>query len=394
MGMSSAGTVRKGWVGDWLGMNEIACRAAVLVGLLGLLGGTRGLEAQSLLDRPPNLSGTWVGTPGTIYFNFMHRFASSGSPESKVTNTPTFLMSASLPAALMVGARYASNSVLVSAIPNEWELFGRYAPVAQRDGAPVDVSATAGYNTAAESFDGEITVARRFGRLRLLAAGRGFSNFARADAAKWAVAGGATVALTQFVALAADVATLIDRADDEEIAWGAGLHVQIPYTPHTLSLHYSNVYTTTLEGASAGAPRGRWGFEFTVPFTISRYLGRRPAVAATEAARREPGTGGEIEVTMTNQLAFEPVTLRVRPGETVVWRNTSDVVHTVTADPEKVAARANVQLPEGAAPFDSGDMAPGAEFRHTFTVPGEYRYVCVPHEIAGRMLGVVIVEEE
>src|SRR5206468_1472647 len=35
------------------------------------------IDAQSLLDRPPNMSGTWVGTPRTVYFNFLHRFEST-----------------------------------------------------------------------------------------------------------------------------------------------------------------------------------------------------------------------------------------------------------------------------------------------------------------------------
>lgn len=371
--------------------------AAVAVALMAVLLYAPGLAAQSLLDRPPNLSGTWVGTPGTVYFNFMHRFTVSPPPSSRVSNTPTFLLSASLPARLMVGVRYASNSALIQGDFNEWEYFGRYTPLAQRSGAPIDVSAHAGYNSVATSVDGEITLARRFGRLRVLAAGRGFSDFADAGEARWAIAGGATLRLTDFVALAGDAATLLDRTDEEEVAWSAGLHVQIPYTPHTVSLHYSNAHTTTLEGASVGRSRKRWGFEFTVPFTISRYFGGRPATAAAAAAEAPEAVApvdGELVVTMTNQLAFMPDTLRVLPGETVVWRNTSAVVHTVTFDPARAAEPANITLPANVEPFDSGDMAPGAEFRHTFAVPGEYRYICIPHELAGRMFGVVIVEEQ
>lgn len=363
---------------------------------LVLLIAAQGAAAQSLLDRPPNMSGTWVGLAGTVYFNFMHRFAVSDPPSRKVQNTPTFLISAGLPANLMVGARYASNSALVTGEFNEWEYFGRYGPLAQQSGAPLDLTAHAGYNNAAQSADFELTVARRVGPLRLLAAGRGFSNFANRDEAKWAVAGGATLRLIEFVALAGDVATVIDGADDDDVAWGAGVHIQIPYTPHSLSLHYSNAHTTTLQGASVGGPDGRWGFEFTVPFTLSRYFGGRPATVAADPADAPAGVtgaGGELVVTMTNQLAFAPDTLRVAAGETVVWRNTSEVVHTVTFDPARAVNPTNVALPAGAEPFDSGDMAPGAEFRHTFTMPGEYRYICIPHELAGRMLGVVIVEQ-
>ncbi len=50
----------------------------------------------------------------------------------------------------------------------------------------------------------------------------------------------------------------------------------------------------------------------------------------------------------------------------------------------------DVALPVGAKPFNSGNLKPGQAYRHTFTVPGRYRYFCVPHEGAG-MIGEVVV---
>src|SRR5713226_9272722 len=47
-------------------------------------------------------------------------------------------------------------------------------------------------------------------------------------------------------------------------------------------------------------------------------------------------------------------------------------------------------IPPGAKPFDSGFMRPGTTFDYTFTVPGTYRYTCVPHEKDG-MNGTVVV---
>ncbi len=90
-------------------------------------------------------------------------------------------------------------------------------------------------------------------------------------------------------------------------------------------------------------------------------------------------------------ISFEPETIRITQGQTVQWRNTSRFTHTVTADPELAADPANVQLPEGAETFDSGDIAAGEVWRRTFTTPGTYRYVCLPHEQQG-MRGTVIVE--
>lgn len=95
-------------------------------------------------------------------------------------------------------------------------------------------------------------------------------------------------------------------------------------------------------------------------------------------------------VGMTNALKFKPDTVRVRASSAVRWENSSIIVHTVTADPEKATMEGSVHLPEGASPFNSGDMEPKATFEHTFEVPGTYRYFCIPHE-ATKMYGTVIV---
>jgi len=100
----------------------------------------------------------------------------------------------------------------------------------------------------------------------------------------------------------------------------------------------------------------------------------------------------EATVRMTNSLKYVPEEVTVRAGQTVVWTNTSSQVHTVTADPALAQDRSHVQLPEGAVPFNSGDIAPGAVFRHTFEVPGKYVYFCIPHEAMG-MVGRITVQE-
>ncbi len=372
-------------------LRRLLLAAAVLVPLAAP---PEAVGAQSVLERTPNLGGTWVGSPGTVYFTFLHRFTAGDAPARKVANSPTFLLAAALPGETMVGARYATNSLVVAGFPNEWEFFGRAAPLREQAGAPLDLTLHGGYNEASRSWDGQITLARDVGPLRLLAAGRGFSNFRRQDS-RFALAGGATLHLSRFIALAGDVASLVDRAAGEKVAWGAGLQLAIPYTPHTLSLQVSNATTTTLEGASFGIPNGRrYGFEFTVPFTLSRYFGGRSASGGEVAQAPAAGPEGDAaaEVTMSNKLRFSPGTVHIKVGQTVRWRNQSDVVHTVTFDPSLAAKKGDVRLPDGAETFNSGDIKPGAVFTHTFDVPGEYHYICVPHELAG-MLAVVIVEK-
>jgi plastocyanin len=96
-------------------------------------------------------------------------------------------------------------------------------------------------------------------------------------------------------------------------------------------------------------------------------------------------------VRMTSSLKYEPAKLTVRTGQTVHWKNVSIMSHTVTADPSIAKNPADVSLPAGAEPFTSGMIRPGKSYDHVFTVPGTYRYFCIPHETSG-MVGTVIVE--
>jgi plastocyanin len=371
-------------------------RTAGLLLALSAGAGADSAATQSLLERPPNMQATWVGQSGTVYFHFMHRFTTTGAPTRKVIQTPTFLLGAGLPFNLLVGAHYATNSTLVAQIPNEWEFFGRYAALAEDRGAPLDVSLQAGFNEAARSWDGQVALGKQLGPVGLLASGRVFSNAFDQGETRYAWAGGATVRITEFVAFAGDYGAIVDLTDEEgDPAWSVGLHLGIPYTPHTFSLHLANSRTRTLQGGSLGSDRTRYGFEFTIPLTLSRYFGSGGGAERVVDPAGAPGPGDRaaaVEVGMTNRLTFTPDTVRIRVGQTVRWRNSSDVIHTVTADPGRAADASHISLPEGAETFDSGNMEPGSTFERTFSVAGTYQYVCLPHELAG-MVGWVIVSE-
>ncbi len=119
-----------------------------------------------------------------------------------------------------------------------------------------------------------------------------------------------------------------------------------------------------------------------------------PPPLPTPAATEVPAFAGDVAaiVTMTNDNLFVPVRVTVRAGQTVEWRNTSIVMHTVTTDPERAAQTTSYAFPPGAAPFHSGDLYDGDAFRHTFTTPGAYKYFCQPHEAHG-MFGWVDVTD-
>ncbi|MGQ4555962.1 plastocyanin/azurin family copper-binding protein [Halobellus sp. GM3] len=132
-----------------------------------------------------------------------------------------------------------------------------------------------------------------------------------------------------------------------------------------------------------------------------RVLAGIGAVAVTGLAGCSGSSAeGDYDVGMT-PTAFDPRTITVATGETVVWRNTSSRGHSVTAydsgipeDAEFFASggyETTEAAREGYLSEFGGRIDSGETWSHTFEVPGEYEYFCVPHEQAG-MVGTVVVE--
>ncbi len=123
------------------------------------------------------------------------------------------------------------------------------------------------------------------------------------------------------------------------------------------------------------------------------------AGAAGTASAQEQHT-----VNMTDGLNFEPASITVAPGDTVVWENTGSIGHSVTAYEDDIPEEAEYWASGGfdsedaargaytAGDPDSGDVPGGESYEHTFEVTGTYEYFCIPHESAG-MLGTVEVQE-
>lgn len=301
-----------------------------------------------------------MGAPGTIYFNFLHRFTQSGPPERQVTNYPTFLLGYAPLRNSLLGVNYSTRSDIAPRFPNEYELFARYAPLRM-------VSLQAGYNQAAESVDGELGLAHDLGPVHLMTAGRVFSQGYATDTTRFAVAGGATVRLSRWFALGGDVATLLERRDGEKLAWSAALQIAIPYTPHTFSLQAANTSTATLQGQSRGLDDVRYGFEFTVPVTLARFFGVAKGAQATGAAR------ADVTVDMRG-IQFVPATVRVRAGSAVLWKNSDQLAHTVTAQ-------------DGS--WTSPLIEPGQTYQRVFEKPGTFAITCTPHPFMKSTVEVV-----
>ena len=90
-----------------------------------------------------------------------------------------------------------------------------------------------------------------------------------------------------------------------------------------------------------------------------------PAAAPSLSGSVPPAAsaGGSTAVEM-KELAFNPTTLTVPTGSKVTWTNNDTTAHTVTFD-------------DGSA--DSGNLAVGSTFDHTFAAAGTFAYHCTIH---------------
>lgn len=391
-------------------------RVAIAIGLVAALAVAPPLGAQPMTERSPNLEGTWTTPPHSLHFQLSHRFEMAGSDvdisdlfgaDGKVVNYPTFSLTYGLFEGGHLGVRYSSNSALVGQA-NEWQPYAKVAPLRGAAGGRLSLAATGAYNAAAESFDGELALQADLGNLRLIAAGRGFSNpFDRPaveEEAEFALAGGAVLKLNRYVSLSGDYANMITQSD-AQIAWSAGAAIAIPSTPHTLAFFATNVTSGTLQGQSVGIDGATyWGFEFTVPFTGPRWgliFDPPPAAPAAVPAATpappsvtptasetgdpapEPATPAEaegatpprlVEIEIAN-VNFATKELEIAPGTTVRWINRDPLAHTTTSN-------------DGL--WNSPLIEKDGYFEYTFEASGRFEYYCMPHPF---MKGVIIVTD-
>jgi plastocyanin len=91
------------------------------------------------------------------------------------------------------------------------------------------------------------------------------------------------------------------------------------------------------------------------------------------------GSGKTAPVSMSD-VQFKPASVTVSRGDTVTWTNDETVAHDVT---KRGGPGADFSSGE------SGGMAEGDTFSHTFDTPGKIDYVCTVH---ANMQGTVTVK--
>ena len=125
---------------------------------------------------------------------------------------------------------------------------------------------------------------------------------------------------------------------------------------------------------------------------------RRILLVAAAAAVLASCSDDPATVAMTNSNRFEPADIQISAGEQIVFLNSADGAHSVTAyedlvprDGEYFASGAFDGEREARDHIGEALIAPNEEFTITLEVPGTYRYFCIPHESQG-MTGRIVVK--
>ncbi len=123
----------------------------------------------------------------------------------------------------------------------------------------------------------------------------------------------------------------------------------------------------------ASVPVGDWTITVTPPTGFS--AGPQATAAVTvragqtttanlQLAKTGSPQSGNVGVSIAG-FAFAPASVTIAVGSTITWKNNDNVTHTATVDT--------------GSEFDSGNLASGASFSHTFNTKGVFTYHCAIH---------------
>jgi plastocyanin len=148
--------------------------------------------------------------------------------------------------------------------------------------------------------------------------------------------------------------------------------------------------TIDLRIASAASRKSRSRIIIRIAIVVAAL-----AIAASLALLPDPAKAASSPVVINmadKQPFYTPEKAMIKVGDTVKWVNNGETVHSVSTSAANAQNPNDTSMPKGATAFDSGFIPPGGDYSYTFTVPGTYRYFCLPHEKAG-MVGMIVVKK-
>lgn len=330
-----------------------------------------GLDAQRLLDQPPNTRSAWTMAHGQPALVLSHRFELVAGGD-ELLNIPLITIGAAISDRFALGFDFTSNSEVAPARLGGNEL-QPWLAVRGPQGRRTGLHGLLAYNGAARSVDAAVTGRLRAGRLAVVAEARAFSDAFGSGEAGFAGAGGLVAHLTPFLSASADAG----QAFSPEVygtVWSGAITIAIPGTRHEFSFHGTNGGAATLQGVSRrkllGPESTRYGFAFIAPLGTAaqwRRIFRRADADADAAAASDT-----VRVVIRG-LAFASDTVRIKAGQVVLWENADPVAHTIAANDRT---------------WKSTFINQGERFTRRFAEVGTHTYHCEPHP---HMKGVVIV---
>jgi parallel beta-helix repeat protein len=103
--------------------------------------------------------------------------------------------------------------------------------------------------------------------------------------------------------------------------------------------------------------------------------------ATDSATLPPPDLAGADAVVHIRGMRFEPRDVTVKPGQTVVWVNDDNLVHTITSGTGTLPSH---------TPLSSSFLTRGQTFRYSFGEAGTYEYLCLPHLDQATMRGATV----
>jgi plastocyanin len=98
------------------------------------------------------------------------------------------------------------------------------------------------------------------------------------------------------------------------------------------------------------------------------------AASSDPSSIPSPGASPQPIVVHIHDMAFSPLSVKIKAGQSVTFVNDDEMVHTVTAEDKS---------------FDSADLQQGKRWAHAFTKVGTSKYTCTYHPF---MKGSIVVE--
>lgn len=120
--------------------------------------------------------------------------------------------------------------------------------------------------------------------------------------------------------------------------------------------------------------------------TQSMNTGGEPGTQIEKSAKADAKKKTDDVYVKIKGMTFVPMHVKIKAGQTVVWANEDNVVHSIVSG---VGTNAD-KKPALSSPM----MGPKAAYKHTFLKPGKYTYLCLPHAYQTPMRDATVTVEK